>query len=115
MAWGQVQPPHPPTPPSLSPGATHSWVPHTDCSPPTSTAFQHPLLTQPHPPPQEDDKQGADGAGLVRSGHTVDGKRLHMDAAGGVTANIIAGLATSVAGGVGKEKGKRISCWWIPC
>ena len=60
-------------------------------------------LTPPFPPPfpppplQVDDKSTTD-AGTVLSGHALDGEKLHVDAAGGVTTNIIAGLAMGLAG-----------------
>jgi hypothetical protein len=46
---------------------------------------------------QEDDAS-TDDSGRILSGHAVDGEKLLIDSAGGVTTNIVAGLIMGLAG-----------------
>jgi hypothetical protein len=48
--------------------------------------------------PGSDDDDDVDADGSVFSGHVVDGLPLRVDAAGGVTPNVIAGVAMGLAG-----------------
>ncbi|KAG1668591.1 hypothetical protein FOA52_007326 [Chlamydomonas sp. UWO 241] len=48
--------------------------------------------------PGSDDDDDVDADGSVFSGHVLDGLPLRMDAAGGLTANVLAGVAMGLAG-----------------
>lgn len=44
------------------------------------------------------DDEGENVDGFVLSGHVLDGRPVMLDAAGGVTANVLAGLAMGLSG-----------------
>jgi hypothetical protein len=86
-----------PAPGSTPPGAGVG-VGFPPPSPSRPQADQRVGFPPPSPCPPPADERSTNDSGFVFSGHVVDGERLRMDAAGGVTANTIAGLAMGLAG-----------------